>query len=323
MFSKAGARTLPSNKKLTIVNRKWTRGQIRNQISKDISSTCSLKLSSWASRRMAYLRRRFAIWATLTQKCSALHQTTSRCTRTMVNKQTTNNLVKIKYLFTAIQKLHLIMFKKLMILTTCLTGSKPQLFPRKHRLMITAILTSISLRMTIPRCCSRFQHFFSSPRAPIRRRQMPSQTVNSSNNNHINYPKFTLLTLPLTATIITNTIITVAIIITAALTEPMNLAISLARPPGLPKRKSLSTKRSDLSSTKKSRKWRRPRCAGTLSCTITASTVTPAHMLTVWMSSCQNSTFHPTIRLKCALSITMKDIVCMDSDASSYTVFMT
>lgn len=60
-------------------------------------------------------------------------------------------------------------------------------------------------------------------------------------------------------TITTHTITVLVTIITtttttAAPTEPMNIAISPVRPLELPKRKGLSTERSDLSSTKKSRK---------------------------------------------------------------------
>lgn len=182
--------------------------------------------------------------------------------------------------------------------------------------------------MITPRCCSQFQHF-NKLRAAIRQRQMPSQTVNSFNNNHSSCLKFTLHMLLLTVITITTHTITVLVTIitttttTAAPTEPMNIAISPVRPLELPKRKGLSTERSDLSSTKKSRKWKRRRCAGTSSCTITASTVTPAHMHTLWTSSCQNSTCHPTIRPKCAPSTMRKDTACTDRDANSFTVFMT
>ena len=184
-------------------------------------------------------------------------QTTSVCTRTMDNNQTTNNLVKIKYLFTANQMHN---SKKQMILTTLLTGNKPQPCHPRHRQTTTAIRTSISLRMTTPRCCSRFQHFIKL-RAPIRRHQMPYQAINSFNSNHFNCLKFTLhmhlltaitITIHTTIAITTTTITTT--IITAALMEPMNLVISRVRPLELPKRKGLSTKRSDLNSTKKSRK---------------------------------------------------------------------
>ena len=179
----------------------------------------------------------------------------------MDNNQTTNNLVKIKYLFIANQMHN---SKKQMILTTLLTGSRPQLCHPRHRRTITAIRTSISLRMTTPRCCSRFQHLIKL-RAPIRRRQMPYLAVISFNSNHINCLKFTLhMHLPTAITITIHTIIaitttittitTTTIIITAALMEPMNLAISPVRLLELPKRKGLSTKRSDLNSTKKSRK---------------------------------------------------------------------
>lgn len=50
------------------------------------------------------------------------------------------------------------------------------------------------------------------------------------------------------------------------------------------KRRSSTTKRSDLNSTKKSRKWKRQRCAETSSCTNTANMVMPVLTPTTWKS---------------------------------------
>lgn len=164
-----------------------------------------------------------------------------------------NNLVKIKYLFTINQKLNL-KIKNQVTLTPLLTGNKPPHYPPKHLPTITATQTSRSLRMTMPRLCSQFQHFFNNLRAAIRQRQMPSQTVIfSSNNNPSNCRKFTPHTLTSTAHIIitaTNIIITT---ITVAHMLLMNL-VSPVRPLELPKRRNLSTEKSDSSSTKKSRR---------------------------------------------------------------------
>lgn len=168
----------------------------------------------------------------------------------MVTKHMENNLVKIKYLFTINQKLHSINSKKQMILTTLLTGSRPPHYLQSAQLTMLAILMLKSLMMTTPRLFSQFQLFFSNPRAPIRQPQMP-KTVILSNSNLTNCPRFTLLMLPLNVIIIN---ITVATTTTSALTIPMNRTISLAKPPGLPKRKDLLTERSDSSSTKKLRK---------------------------------------------------------------------
>lgn len=170
----------------------------------------------------------------------------------MVSRVMSNNLVKIKYLFTINQKLNL-KIKIQVTLTPLLTGNKPPHYPPKHRPTITATQTSRSLRMTMPRLCSQFQHFFNNLRAAIRQRQMPSQTViSSSNNNPSNCRKFTPHTLTSSAhtiIMVTNIIITIS----AALMPLMNL-VSPVRPLELPKRRNLSIKKSDSSSTKKSRR---------------------------------------------------------------------
>ena len=253
-------------------------------------------------------------------RCSASSPTTTPSSKEMVNNRIAiKYLTKIKYLFKTNQNATVYcMYQRLMWVRI---GSRPQHCHPKPLQTIIATLMWRLLTTTTPNPYNKCPNSSKNSKAAIPSRQTPSPPPNAkfSTKCPINFKKFNRLLVALSIIIIR--------IITAptpvASTSLMMPVVTLLRQQDSLSKRSLSTKKSDLNSTKKSRKWRKRKCVGILSCMVIASMVIHALMHIIMMSSYQSSTSPQTTRPNCAASTKMKATVCMDRDANFFTVFTT
>ena len=140
------------------------------------------------------------------------------------------------------------------------TGSRHQLCHPRHQQTIIATLMLKSSMMTMLRACNQFHYFFRIPRVAIRQHK---PVVKISNHSHTSWQKCThpTLIINIIAIIIMDmtTTITMDTTISAPI-WPMILVILLVRQPGSLWRRDSLTRKSDLNSTKKSKRWKRLRC---------------------------------------------------------------
>lgn len=143
------------------------------------------------------------------------------------------------------------------------TGSRHQLCHPRHQQTIIATLMLKSSMMTMLRACNQFHYFFRIPRVAIRQHK---PVVKISNHSHTSWQKCThpTLIINIIAIIIMDMTTTTTMDTTiSAPIWPMILVILLVRQPGSLLRRDLLTRKSDLNSTKKSKRWKRLRCVET------------------------------------------------------------
>lgn len=147
-------------------------------------------------------------------------------------------------------------------------------------------------------------------------------TMNSfryQTNSRISLLNVHLMTLPLSVKVRLKSMVTSISYLSIAL-WPMATSSS-AKPPGQPRRRSSTARKRDLNSTRKLKRWRKPKCAEISPCISSANMVIRAPTPTRRTSWCPSLIFHPITRLSYALNTKNRATACTAKGANSCTAF--